>query len=1043
MGQHKCLNCKKKASITNIKNLQCKNCNQFYHLKCVRTLPPICLQKCGSFRYKVARNPNWVCEACVLNELPFYNISNSQVKSLIPKFILPSCDVLNSQFLTENQDECENKADFQFAYTTNETKYSYSTDLKNLKFADECEPYGNFPIVSLNVRSIVNRENFSKFQAFLQNLPVKPMIIALNETWITDSSKGPYSKINGYKFIQNHREKHAGGGVAFYIANHLHFKRIESISLMKEKVFESLFVSVDIGEKQSTIFGTIYRTPDSNHAPFIENLEFVLKESTKTNRRVIIMGDQNYNLLSTKNSDVNNFVDKFFEFGMYPLINIPTRITDTTASVLDHFWTNIVDVPIKSTVVVNPISDHLPIYMTIGINDSQKELFVEKRNFSEKNIENFNNSLSKMYIFDILQHKSTNAAYNVFIKRYIEIFEKSFPKKRMKISIERKYKNPWYTKELSDLNHQKEKHYMYYIKNKNIEFFKAQYIRSRNEYFRKVKMTKKQFFQKHLLKVKNDIKGTWKVINTVLGRSKNKQLFKLSIGGKEVKNETKIANEFNKYFSNIADNLVKEIPFINSRKRFNEYLGSRNAKCIFLNPTNPVEIGKILKSMALKFSSGWDNIPQKIIKSSPFNIIHALSHIFNLSIIEGVFPDKMKVAKVIPIFKKDSKTDVANYRPISLLTVFSKILERLIYNRMNCFLKKCDILYEKQFGFRKKHSTSHATAYLSSKLYTTLDNTEKSVCIFMDLSKAFDTINIDIMLEKLNHYGVRGVAKNWFSSYLKGRKQFVLINGKKSETMCDILHGVPQGSILGPLLFSIYINDFRNCLKYSEAIMFADDTTLLFKDSNMETLNQKVNNDLASATDWLAENKLSLNVKKTKFMVFDKSRNSTNVDIRISNDKLKRVKSQKILGVIFDEKLTWKDHINSIISKLNSCLGASRRARPYLNMKSLLTIYHSLMQSHVNYCLTTWGAWEPRGNKKLLQRLQAVCNKFFRAMYYLDRDQSVRSYLKSHNVLNIFQNYDYQVGQIMHKAINGNLPNVLRNHLTVENDFFLFQKSTN
>ena len=181
-------------------------------------------------------------------------------------------------------------------------------------------------------------------------------------------------------------------------------------------------MSVDIGEKQSTIFGTIYRTPDSNHAPFIENLEFVLKESTKTNRRVIIMGDQNYNLLSTKNSDVNNFVDKFFEFGMYPLINIPTRITDTTASVLDHFWTNIVDVPIKSTVVVNPISDHLPIYMTIGINDSQKELFVEKRNFSEKNIENFNNSLSKMYIFDILQHKSTNAAYNVFIKRYIEIF---------------------------------------------------------------------------------------------------------------------------------------------------------------------------------------------------------------------------------------------------------------------------------------------------------------------------------------------------------------------------------------------------------------------------------------------------------------------------------------------------------------------------------------------------------------------------------------------------------------------------------------------
>ena len=303
---------------------------------------------------------------------------------------------------------------------------------------------------------------------------------------------------------------------------------------MKEKVFESLFVKVDISEKQSTIFGTIYRTPSSNHTQFIENLEFVLKESTKMNQRVIIMGDQNYNLLNTKNSNVNNFVDKFFEFGMYPLINIPTRITDTTASILDHFWTNIVDVPFKSAVVVNPISDHLPIYLAMGIKDSRKDFFIEKRNFSDKNIEKFNNSLSKMHIFDILQQKSTNAAYNVFIKRYTEIFEKSFPKRRMKMCIERKFKNPGYNKELSDLNHQKEKYYMYHIKNKNIEFYKTQYIRCRNEYFRKVKMIKRQFFQKRLLKAKNDAKGTWKVINTVLGRSKKKEIFKLCIEGEDV-----------------------------------------------------------------------------------------------------------------------------------------------------------------------------------------------------------------------------------------------------------------------------------------------------------------------------------------------------------------------------------------------------------------------------------------------------------------------------------------------------------------------------
>ena len=174
--------------------------------------------------------------------------------------------------------------------------------------------------------------------------------------------------------------------------------------------------------------------------------------------------------------------------------------------------------------------------------------------------------------------------------------------------------------------------------------------------------------------------------------------------------------------------------------------------------------------------------------------------------------------------------------------------------------------------------------------------------------------------------------------------------------MCDILHGVPQGSILGPLLFSLYINDFRKCLSFSEAIMFADDTTLLFKEKSMDSLKLKVNSELSSAAEWLAENKLSLNVKKTKFMCFDTSRStSSNFDISISNEKLEQVKSQKFLGVIFDDKLMWKDHINMIISRLNSCLGASRRARPYLNKASLMTIYHSLMQSHVNYCVTPWG----------------------------------------------------------------------------------------
>ena len=172
-------------------------------------------------------------------------------------------------------------------------------------------------------------------------------------------------------------------------------------------------------------------------------------------------------------------------------------------------------------------------------------------------------------------------------------------------------------------------------------------------------------------------------------------------------------------------------------------------------------------------------------------------------------------------------------RPISLLPVFSKVLERLVYNRLSDFLKDSNILYEKQFGFRRKHSTSHATAYLASEIYGTLDKAEKSICVFMDLSKAFDTLNLNILIDKLSHYGIRGVANKWFSSYLHDRSQFVEIDNQRSTNFCKIIHGVPQGSILGPLLFNLYINDLWNCLTFGEAIMFADDTTLVFKSKNL------------------------------------------------------------------------------------------------------------------------------------------------------------------------------------------------------------------
>ena len=324
-------------------------------------------------------------------------------------------------------------------------------------------------------------------------------------------------------------KKKTGGGVAFYVAEHLHFTKIESLSIMEKKVFESLFINIEIDGKKC-ICGTVYRSPKQNHGTFSKTLRDVMKELSKINKRTIIVGDLNYNLLADNYKHVNNCVDTFFEFGYFPLINLPTRITSTAGSALDHIWTNIIDMPVKSAVIVNEVSDHLPTYLNIGTSKSINDTVIQKRIFSEKNTEAFNNYLHDMPISDILDTKDTDTAYNLFTERYLKIFEKAFPIRKCKKMVKKRVvRNPWYTRELLELNKVKEMCYKKYINNKNNMLLELKYKLSKNEYFSKVKSAKKTFYQNYLIKVKNDVKGTWKVINKVLGRGKSKQLFKLSV----------------------------------------------------------------------------------------------------------------------------------------------------------------------------------------------------------------------------------------------------------------------------------------------------------------------------------------------------------------------------------------------------------------------------------------------------------------------------------------------------------------------------------
>ena len=426
-----------------------------------------------------------------------------------------------------------------------------------------------------------------------------------------------------------------------------------------------------------------------------------------------------------------------------------------------------------------------------------------------------------------------------------------------------------------------------------------------------------------------------------------------------------------------------------------------------------------------KLSAGWDGIPSIVLKYLPNNVISILSYIFNLSLSQGKFISNFKHAKIIPLFKKGSAKDVSNYRPISLLSCFSKILEKLVYNRLYSFLEKSNAINEHQFGFRKKHSTSHLTSLLTANIATSFENKMNTLGIFLDLSKAFDTINHEILLNKLYHYGIRGTVYNWFKSYLIERSQQVDYNSHISNIR-TISSSVPQGSILGPLLFIIYVNDFPNCLKFSSNLSFADDTTVILSAKNSNLLVQKGNKELKNIDNWLIANKLSLNIKKTKYMIFSTSssnRTQKKSLLTIRGKPIDRVSSIKLLGVIFNEHLTWKDHMEMLLSKLKSSLYCVMRVKPYLNKESLLTLFHSLILSHIRYCITTWCF----GHNVLLNKLQKICNKFMK-MIFISKSIKNSKKTKITNIMyNIQQLYKLNIAIFMYKFFNKQLPTAFNN----------------
>ena len=386
----------------------------------------------------------------------------------------------------------------------------------------------------------------------------------------------------------------------------------------------------------------------------------------------------------------------------------------------------------------------------------------------------------------------------------------------------------------------------------------------------------------------------------------------------------------------------------------------RKTNCTLrFEPITVHTISRIINDLKPKTSTGVDSVSNKLLKFVKNVISEPLSIKINQMLKSGIFSDSLKISKIVPLYKKDDDTNLSNYRPISLLPSISKIFEKVILEQLSTHLDNNNLIHKHQYGFKKHHSTEYAALHIVDYLNYELDLKNTPINLYLDLSKAFDSLCHKFLFSKLQHYGICDVAINLMKSYLENRKQYVQFDTCISD-MKSICKGVPQGSLLGPLLFLIYINNLPNSSKLFNFLMYADDTSLFccLEDITFDNKEVVLNNELQHVHSWLRANRLTLNVpKKTKYMLFHKNKSNDigELNLRICNDAIQSVNEFNFLGLYINSKLNWDTHTNFIGKRISRAVGVIKKMQLVFLKSVLITIYNALILPHINYCLLSWG----------------------------------------------------------------------------------------
>ena len=923
-----------------------------------------------------------------------------------------------NNFCVSCQKDCSESDQSRFSADDVDCKYYVPTNFNQLY--DSLKENVTFSMVHFNCRSL--KRNFDNVQVFLQCCNCNFTVIGVSETWFTGSEST--FQLPNYTFHNNYRSNKRGGGVGVYVQNKVKIKRRFDLEIFNDFV-EMLSIELFCDPK-NIILCVIYRPPGHSITQFIDNIQIPLHNIVSENKECFLLGDFNINLLDMS-SQINSFVDTMLSYSYSPLISKATRITSESATLLDNIYTNNPTNVLKSGIFVTDISDHYPVFALANFQFTQSPTYCFKRKINEKSIIQFCTLLSEVDWSDIYVHYNASDRFRCFLDKYTSLYNKCFPLKKSALS-ENTNPKPWFNAHLKKMCNKKYALYRKFKRNPTV-YRETRYKHYRNKVNFEIRKRKLEYYNMKFGSAQGNIKNTWNVINEVLNKSKKSVLCEsIEVDGSVIDDKQIIVDKFNDYFSTIGEKIVNDMQSCN--EDFSIFLPSKCPNAMFFQPITHTDILNVVHGFKDGKSPGHDEINIKVFKKSIYFILEPLCDIFNSSLEQGIFPQSLKIARVVPIFKKGARNVLNNYRPISILSVFSKLLEKLVYNRLLSFITKNNILYQRQFGFRQGFSTYMALLEFTNKISQAFENREFLVGVFLDLSKAFDCINHRILLQKLQCYGIRGVCLKWFYSYLYNQKQYTTIDGFNSD-LSKVSVGVPQGSVLGPLLFILFINDLHSVSAQLFSVIFADDTNFFVSGNNESEINNILNIELSKIYRWFSCNKLMINLEKTCYMIFkpkNKIIDENKLQLYMHTFRLRKVTQTKFLGVIIDERLTWKEHINDICCKLSKSVGALYRLKQFIPKQILLTLYNTMILPYITYCNIVWGHCAIYLTNRILI-LQKRAVRIISNSHPLTKTTPL---FHKYSILRVTEICEIQTANFMFLFFKGNLPNTFSDILSYD-----------